>query len=121
LITRIFGRIVKHLHPELLEKGEFLRILRLNLHMGLPVCAHAPRYRTKRNIRGSRMADRGVSGVASTTEAHVRLAVVEQVTDAVNRVLEKRCRSKDDDTDGWISKRNDVESYHAWCLLDKSS
>jgi hypothetical protein len=37
-----------------------------------------------------RMADRGKNDLASTTEALVQLAVVEQVTDAVNRVLEQR-------------------------------
>jgi len=56
------------------------------------------------------MAERGKNGVASTTEALVRLTVVEQVTDAVCRVLEQGCRSKDDDTDRWIDKRDDVES-----------
>ncbi len=55
------------------------------------------------------MADRGKNGVASTTEALVRLAVVEQVTDAVCRVLEQRCRSKDDDPDLGIDKRNAIE------------
>ena len=38
-----------------------------------------------------------------------RLTVVEQITDAVCRVLEQRCRSKDDDPDGWIDKRNAIE------------
>ena len=42
-------------------------------------------------------------------EALVWLAVVEQVTDAVYRVLEQGCRSKDDDADGWIDKRNAIE------------
>jgi hypothetical protein len=41
-----------------------------------------------RQVLLPRMADRGKNGVASTTEALVRLAVVEQVTDAVCRVLE---------------------------------
>ncbi len=39
----------------------------------------------------------------------VRLAVVEQVTDAVCRVFEQGCRSKDDYTDGWIHERNAIE------------
>jgi hypothetical protein len=56
------------------------------------------------------MVDRGKNGVASTTEALVRLAIVEQVTDAVCRVLEHGCSSKDDDTDGWIDKRNTIQS-----------
>ncbi len=55
------------------------------------------------------MADRGKNGGASATEALVRLAVVEQITDAVYRVLEQGCRSKDDDADGWIDKRNAIE------------
>jgi hypothetical protein len=38
-----------------------------------------------------------------------RLTVVEQITDAVCRVLEQRCRSKDDDIDRWIDKRNAIE------------
>jgi hypothetical protein len=58
------------------------------------------------------MADRGKNGVASTTEALVRLAIVEQVTDAVCRVLEQGCRSKDDDANGWIDKRNGIESRY---------
>ena len=45
----------------------------------------------------------------SAFEALVRLTVVEQVTDAVCRVLEQRCRSKDDDIDRWIDKRNAIE------------
>ena len=45
----------------------------------------------------------------SALKALVRLAVVEQVTDAVYRVFEQRCRSKDDDTNGWIDKRNAIE------------
>jgi hypothetical protein len=48
----------------------------------------------------------------SAFETLVRLAVVEQVTDAVCRVLEQGCRSKDDDANGWIDKRNDVESRY---------
>ena len=46
----------------------------------------------------------------SAFETLVRLAVVEQVTDAVCRVFEQGCRSKDDDTDLWIDKRDDDES-----------
>jgi len=45
----------------------------------------------------------------SAFEALVRLTVVEQVTDAVCRVLEQGCRSKDNDTDGRIDKRNAIE------------
>lgn len=56
-----------------------------------------------------RMADRGKNGGGSTPEALVRLAVVEQITDAVCCVLEQRCRSKDDDADGWIDKWNAIE------------
>ena len=62
-----------------------------------------------------RMVDRGKNGGASTPEALVRLAVVEQIYDAVYRVLEKRCRSKDDDTDGWIDKRNAIERSDQSC------
>ena len=46
----------------------------------------------------------------SAFEALVRLTVVEQVTDAVCRVLEQGYRSKDDDTNGWIDKRNTIQS-----------
>ncbi len=46
----------------------------------------------------------------SAFETLVRLAIVEQIPDTVNRVLEQRCHSKDDDTDLWINKWNDVES-----------
>ena len=56
-----------------------------------------------------RMAGRGKNGCASTTEALVRLAVVEQITDTVCCVLEQRCSSKDDDTNGWIDKWNAIE------------
>jgi len=44
-----------------------------------------------------------------TLKTLVWLAVVEQVTDAVCCVLEQRCRSKDDDPDRWIDKRNGIE------------
>jgi hypothetical protein len=44
-----------------------------------------------------------------TLKTLVWLAVVEQVTDAVCRVLEQGCHSKDDDTDRWIDKRNGIE------------
>ena len=70
---------------------------------------------TKRNIRGRETgpltSDGGSweNGGGSTTEALVRLAVVEQVTDAVCSVLEQRCRSEDDDTDGWIDKWDAIE------------
>ena len=76
------------------------------------VCSYAPPNATSeagKQVLIPRMADRGENGVASTTEALVRLAVVEQISDAVCRVLEQRCRSKDDDTDGWIDKRNAIE------------
>ena len=79
----------------------------------LIVCSYAAPNATSeagKHVLIPRMADRRKNDVASTTEAHVRLAVVEQVTDAVNRVLEQRCRSKGDDTDLWIDKRDDVES-----------
>ena len=77
------------------------------------MCSYAPLNATSeagKQVLLPRMADRGKNGVASTTEALVRLAVVEQVTDAVHHVLENRSGGKDDDTDGCIDKGNDVES-----------
>jgi hypothetical protein len=46
----------------------------------------------------------------SAFETLVRLAVVEQIADAVHHVFENRSGGKDDDTDLWINKWNDVES-----------
>ncbi len=48
----------------------------------------------------------------SAFETLVRLAVVEQIADAVYRVFENRSGGKDDDTDLWINKGNDVESRY---------
>ncbi len=85
-------------------------------HTAIPcetiVCSYAAPNATSeagKQVLLPRMADRWKNGVASTTETLVRLAVVEQVPDAVCRVLEQRCRSKDDDPDGWIDKRNAIE------------
>ena len=78
----------------------------------LIVCSYAAPNATSeagKQVLLPRMADRGKNGVASTTEALVRLAIVEQITDAVCRVLEQGCRSKDDDADGWIDQRNAIE------------
>jgi hypothetical protein len=66
--------------------GEFLPILD-----ELIVCSYAAPNATSeagKHVLIPRMADRGKNDVASTTETLVRLAVVEQITDAVNRVLE---------------------------------
>ncbi len=85
-------------------------------HIAIPcetiVCSYAAPNATSeagKQVLLPRMADRGKNGCASTTETLVRLAVVEQITDAVCRVLEQGCRSKDDDPDGWIDKRNAIE------------
>jgi hypothetical protein len=45
----------------------------------------------------------------SAFETLVRLAVVEQIADAVYRVLENRSSGKYDHSDLWINKGNDVD------------
>ncbi len=67
-------------------------------------------YEAGKHVLIPRMADRGKNGVASTTEALVRLTVVEQVTDAVHHVFENRSSGEYDHSDLWINKGNDVES-----------
>ena len=85
-------------------------------HIAIPrgtiVCSYAPPNATSeagKQVLLPRMADRGKNGGESTTEAFVRLAVVHQITDAVYRVLEQGCRSKDDDSNGWIDKWDAIE------------
>jgi hypothetical protein len=48
----------------------------------------------------------------SAFETLVRLAVVEQIADTVHRVFEDRSGGKDDHSDLWINKGNDVESRY---------
>ncbi len=48
----------------------------------------------------------------SAIETLVWLAVVEQIADAVYRVFEDRSGGKDDHSDLWINKGNDVESRY---------
>ncbi len=51
----------------------------------------------------------------------VRLAVIEQIADAVHRVLENRSGGKHDHSDLWINKGNDVESgYEAGDLTSEA-
>ena len=45
----------------------------------------------------------------SNLEAGVRFAVVEQVTDAIHRVLEQRGGGKDDHPDDWIDERDHLK------------
>src|SRR5687768_10699727 len=46
----------------------------------------------------------------SALEALVRLSVVQQIADAIDRVLEDRCGGEDDDTDLGIDERDGAES-----------
>ncbi len=51
----------------------------------------------------------------------VRLSVIEQIADAVYRVLENRSCRKHDHSDFWINKGNDVESrYEAGDLTSEA-
>ncbi len=57
----------------------------------------------------------------SAIETLVRLAVVKQIADAVHRVFENRGCGKDDHSDLWINKGNDVESrYEAGDLTSEA-
>lgn len=57
----------------------------------------------------------------SAFETLVRFAVVEQIADAVCRILELRCCSKYDQSDLWINKGNGIESrYEAGDLASEA-
>ena len=59
-----------------------------------------------------RICDARQNGVRSALEAGVGLAVIEQVADAVHRVLEDRGGGKHDHSNRWIDERDDVEGGH---------